>query len=165
MTNITFEEVKEKKQAIIVAELASEIWNEYYINIISKKQIDYMLTTFQSLESIQSQIESGSEYYIIYDEKTPVGYLSFQKQDDHIFLSKLYIKFTARNKGIGKKALNLVKAKCKNKKIKSIRLTVNKHNYPAIDIYKRRGFKTIDSVETDIGEGFIMDDYILELKI
>lgn len=165
MANITFQEVKNKKQAELVAELASEIWNEYYINIISKKQIEYMLATFQSTEGIQSQIEDGSEYYIIYDGESPAGYLSFKQQDDYLFLSKLYIKFESRSKGIGKKALALLKAKCKDKNIKSIRLTVNKHNYPAIDIYKRRGFKTIDSVETDIGNGFVMDDYILELRI
>lgn len=45
---------------------------------------------------------------------------------------------------------------------KKIQLTVNKHNINSINAYKKWGFKTIDSVVTDIGSGFVMDDYIME---
>ena len=41
-------------------------------------------------------------------------------------------------------------------------LTVNKHNELGIRAYRAKGFETIDAVETDIGEGFVMDDYIME---
>ena len=41
-------------------------------------------------------------------------------------------------------------------------LTVNKHNDIAIRAYEAKGFETIEAAETDIGEGFIMDDYIME---
>ena len=44
-------------------------------------------------------------------------------------------------------------------------LTVNKYNELGIRAYEGTGFETIDSVETDIGGGFIMDDYIMELKL
>ena len=44
-------------------------------------------------------------------------------------------------------------------------LTVNKHNDLGIRAYKAKGFETIDAVETDIGNGFIMDDYIMEKKV
>ena len=40
-------------------------------------------------------------------------------------------------------------------------LTVNKYNEHAIDVYKHYGFKIVDSVVTDIGNGFVMDDYIM----
>ena len=44
-------------------------------------------------------------------------------------------------------------------------LTVNKHNELAIRAYRGTGFDVIDSVETDIGEGFVMDDYIMEKQV
>ena len=50
---------------------------------------------------------------------------------------------------------------CYNK----IRLTVNKYNQYTIDAYNKWGFKTVDSVVTDIGNGFVMDDYIMEYEI
>ena len=46
-----------------------------------------------------------------------------------------------------------------------IRLTVNKHNDNSIAAYKKMGFETIDSVKTDIGGGYYMDDFVMELPI
>ena len=43
---------------------------------------------------------------------------------------------------------------------KSVYLTVNKHNDRAVAVYKKIGFELTDSVVTDIGSGFVMDDYI-----
>ena len=44
-------------------------------------------------------------------------------------------------------------------------LTVNKYNEMGIRAYQAKGFETIESVETDIGRGFIMDDYVMEKRI
>ena len=45
---------------------------------------------------------------------------------------------------------------------KPIRLTVNKYNKNSIAAYRKWGFKIIDSVVTDIGSGFVMDDFIMQ---
>ena len=47
---------------------------------------------------------------------------------------------------------------------KPIRLTVNKYNINTIKAYEKWGFKTVDAVVTDIGSGFVMDDFIMEMK-
>ena len=44
-------------------------------------------------------------------------------------------------------------------------LTVNKHNDLGIRAYLGKGFETIDAVETDIGNGFVMDDFIMEKRV
>ena len=41
-------------------------------------------------------------------------------------------------------------------------LTVNKQNKMAIRAYEKQGFITVDAVVTDIGEGFVLDDCIME---
>ena len=74
-------------------------------------------------------------------------------------MSKLYIKKEYRHKGIGTKAFEKIKELANNK---PIRLTVNKQNINSIKAYEKWGFKTIDAVVTDIGSGFVMDDYIME---
>lgn len=81
------------------------------------------------------------------------------------FLSKLYIKKNFRGNGYSKILLNRVINFAKENDLGSIYLTVNKHNSNTISIYKHLRFKIIDSVETDIGNSFIMDDYIMELKL
>ena len=49
--------------------------------------------------------------------------------------------------------------------MKAIYLTCNKHNEHSLAVYRKKGFKVIDEAETDIGQGFIMDDYIMELTL
>ena len=44
-------------------------------------------------------------------------------------------------------------------------LTVNKHNDTSIRIYKRLGFRIVEELVTDIGSGFVMDDYKMRLDI
>jgi RimJ/RimL family protein N-acetyltransferase len=40
-------------------------------------------------------------------------------------------------------------------------LYVNKRNAKAIAAYQRNGFVIAESVVTDIGGGFVMDDYVM----
>lgn len=88
-----------------------------------------------------------------------VGYFGISDKQDYLFLSKLYIKKEFRHKGIGAKAFEKIKQIANGKKI---RLTVNKYNTNTIKAYEKWGFKTVDAVVTDIGNGFVMDDYIME---
>ena len=46
-----------------------------------------------------------------------------------------------------------------------LRLNVNKHNEKAIRAYLRNGFRTVESVKNDIGNGFFMDDYVMEKRL
>ena len=53
----------------------------------------------------------------------------------------------------------------KERNLKRIYLSVNKHNTPSYEVYLHLGFKVIDAVVTDIGGGFVMDDYIMEYRL
>ena len=39
-------------------------------------------------------------------------------------------------------------------------LRVNKGN-PTVEIYKRAGFSVTETVTSDIGNGYVMDDYVM----
>jgi len=41
-------------------------------------------------------------------------------------------------------------------------LTVNKNNTDAIAAYKKIGFRMSDLIKIDIGNGFFMDDFVME---
>ena len=73
-----------------IQELANRSWNSAYRNILSQEQIDYMLTTFLSVQSIKEQINTGYEYFIIKGDK-PVGFAAIKDESDKVFLSKIYI--------------------------------------------------------------------------
>lgn len=164
MNNLLFNSVTEIEQILIVESMAKEIWNEYYCNILSKNQISYMLNKFQSCNAISSSINYDNyKYYIISYDNHFCGYIAIHQEDSKLFLSKFYILKEFRNKGIGKETFKFLKSFCVSQGLHSIYLTVNKYNFSSISIYKSIGFKTIDSVISDIGNDYIMDDYIMEL--
>ncbi len=150
-----------------IAVLANEIWHESFCEILSEGQIDYMVEKFQSLNAMQSQIkEQNYNYFAVKDDNQLCGYFAVKPEsDDRFFLSKLYLHHDKRGKGIASKMLNKVfeeAIKCGKKKVY---LTVNKYNAHAISVYKKVGFKTISEPVTDIGNGYVMDDYVMEYSL
>lgn len=154
--------IVDNPQAIAqVAKLAEEIWNQHYLPIIGREQVLYMLDKFQSENSIKQQINEGYQYYLIFDNQIESGYFSVKDKGEKLFLSKLYLLHSCRGKGIGKQAINFIQSSFDNP---IIQLTVNKRNSDSIAFYQKVGFQIIDYLETDIGNGFVMDDYIMEIR-
>ncbi|MFD0675729.1 MULTISPECIES: GNAT family N-acetyltransferase [unclassified Paenibacillus] len=150
-----------------VAQLAAEIWREYYVSIITIEQIDYMLGKYQSVPAIKDQIlHQNYEYFLIQpDSSTAVGYLSVRQEGGKLFLSKFYIGKEHRGHGYASQAMAFLEELCKGRNLSHIWLTVNRNNESSIAVYKKKGFRTIREEVSDIGNGFIMDDYIMEKEI
>jgi GNAT superfamily N-acetyltransferase len=149
-----------------VAHLASTIWNEYYVPIIGQEQVNYMVNAFQTAESIERQIEKeNQEYYLIYYLAEPSGYICVKLSGNDLFLSKLYIVKQRRGTGLGKEGLNFIIRRAKELRANAITLTVNKNNINSIQTYFKLGFRNTGSIVTDIGAGFVMDDYTMKLDI
>ena len=154
-----------KNQFEAIAQLADTIWREHYIPIIGLEQVDYMVENYQSAEAMYSQYIDGYHYFMINYNNLFVGYISIKKEDYSLFLSKIYISKEYRGKKIGKSAIDFVQEKALEMNCKSILLGVNRFNVNTIAAYKAMGFKIIGEMITDIGSGFIMDDYKMEKLI
>ncbi len=59
---ISFSQVINAKEIATVATLADEMWNAHYVPIIGQSQVNYMLETFQSEETINKQISENFTY-------------------------------------------------------------------------------------------------------
>ena len=148
------------------ARLAREIWTEHFTAIIGTKQVDYMLDKFQSENAIADQIQNkGYIYYLIKENKQSIGYCGIAEEENALFLSKLYILKTMRGKGIARKTIDFIKTIALERKLERITLTVNKNNIGPIAAYEKLGFVNTGPIVQDIGGGFIMDDYKMELKL
>ena len=156
--------VQDEQTIKTVENLGIEIWNEHYMNIISKEQIDYMLNKFQSFSAIKSQINEGYIYYLLNYASNNVGYFSIQKNEKSLFLSKLYIKKDYRKLGIGRAALDFIKKEATALGLNNINLVVNKNIKNSITAYIKNGFTIDKEIITEIGNGFIMDDYVMSYK-
>lgn len=150
----------------LVFNLASEIWNDNYKGIISQQQIDYMLNMMYNPERLQKDLDEGFQWELITKNDNIVGYLAYVlKTDNRVFLSKIYLKTNAQGLGIGKKALLHVINYSENQQSTAVYLTVNKSNEKGIRAYNKTGFKIIAEEITDIGNGYVMDDYVFEYQL
>jgi ribosomal protein S18 acetylase RimI-like enzyme len=159
--------VSDKNLIAVVETLAHNIWREYFTPIIGSPQVEYMLEKFQSRRALLSQIEiEGYLYYLFKDENDNwAGYFAVVPQKKELFLSKLYVTAENRRKGYGRRALEFVEALARDNGLSKITLTVNKNNSDSINAYKKLGFVITNSLVTDIGDGFVMDDYKMEKAI
>jgi ribosomal protein S18 acetylase RimI-like enzyme len=149
-----------------IAILAREIWTEHYTAIIGSNQVEYMLDKFQSENAVAEQIKNkGYIYYLIEERKKAVGYFAIVQEGNALFLSKLYVLKNMRGKGIARKAIDFIKTIALKRKLSKIMLTVNKNNTWPIAAYEKLGFVNTGPIVQDIGGGFIMDDYKMELKL
>lgn len=155
----------QSREIPIVQQLAREIWEEHYLKILSQEQIDYMLDLFYSEEKINSELEEGIVWELLWDGENLIGYLVYKIETEKIYISKIYLKAETRGKGLGKLLLNRAKELAKHHQKKSIYLNVNKYNVDSIAFYERNGFTKVDEGVFDIGNGYVMDDYILELVL
>lgn len=166
IVNTIFQKVKKQEEIDLIEELGRKIWHEHYSLILEPDQIDYMIDKFQSASAITRQMKNqGYEYYLINEGDSTVGYMGLVMEPEKLFLSKLYIAKEARGKGLASKAFEFLKDMATSNKKQTIWLTVNRHNSGSIAVYEKKGFLKVREQVTDIGNGYVMDDYIMELKI
>ncbi|PWT98700.1 MAG: GNAT family N-acetyltransferase [Bacteroidetes bacterium] len=153
----------------LIRDMTMKVWPQTYANILSPEQIDYMLGMMYSVESLKYQIEEkGHQFIIGYDDKEPVAFASFSPKDsenkNRWRLHKIYILPGQQGKGIGKKMVDYIAAEALRYGASEIELNVNRYN-PAKTFYEKIGFSEIGQEDIDIGGGYLMNDYIMLLKI
>lgn len=151
--------------AHILAALAREIWQEHYTAILGEEQVRYMLETLQSEPAIHRDLENGKIYWLVQVNNQDAGYVCYESHEHTLFLSKFYLTEAARGKGLGRFLFEKLKKVAADQNKRSIELTVNKYNAPTIAAYQKMGFKQIREQVANIGNGFVMDDYVFRYTL
>jgi GNAT superfamily N-acetyltransferase len=147
-----------------ISELAGVIWRACYPGIITHAQIDYMLARMYSLDVLRDEIRSqGICYDLMLVDGKPAGFSSYGPTAELgvMKLHKLYLLPEMHGRGLGSRLLQQVEHEVRAGAGRRLILSVNKRNTKAIAAYQRNGFTIADSVVTDIGGGFVMDDYVM----
>jgi ribosomal protein S18 acetylase RimI-like enzyme len=149
-----------------VRDLAFQIFPVTYQDIVDQEQIDYMMDLIYSPESLVAQWDSGQNFLIVYSEELPVGFASFTRlnEEGDFKLNKIYLDNRLQGKGLGKWLLNDVISRVKSEGGKTLLLNVNRHN-KAKAFYEKMGFSLLKEDLVDIGNGYFMDDYVMELSL
>ena len=155
-----------KEEAGAIAELAREIWHAHYDSLIGKEQTEYMIEKYQSAPAIEEAIRrKGYVYFYACEGEDIVGYCGIHPQEEELFLSKLYVHKEYRGRGIARSLLNRAIQRAEQLGLQTIYLTVNKGNEGSIAAYEKMGFTMREAIVTDIGNGYVMDDYVMEKHI
>jgi GNAT superfamily N-acetyltransferase len=160
---VDFAPVRSAVEIDAVAALAREIWDEFYVPIIGRAQVDYMVAKFQSGPAVAEQIRAGYEYFVVHQDGAPVGYIALvaKPEEAALFVSKFYLLRRSRGAGTGRVCMEFIERLARQRGLGLLWLTVNKGN-PSVNAYKRMGFRVAADLVMDIGSGFIMDDYRME---
>jgi ribosomal protein S18 acetylase RimI-like enzyme len=154
-----------KDQLSIVSDLAYAIWPATYGEILSKAQLDYMLANFYAITNLENQIDAGQVFELIFEDNNIIGFVSYEfncKKTKLLKIHKIYLLPEKQGKGFGKFMIDKIVRIAKSNDQKGIYLNVNKYN-KARFFYEKLGFVVSKEEVIDIGNGYVMDDYVMEL--
>jgi len=147
-----------------LAELAGVIWRACYPGIITPAQIDYMLARMYAQDVLRDEMQAqGIRYYRLLLGGQWIGFASLGPTDavGVMKLHKLYLLPEFHGRRLGSRLLQHGETEARRLGARRLILAVNKRNSRALAAYQRNGFTIIESVVTDIGDGFVMDDFVM----
>lgn len=185
-----FEQVVTDEQIERLAEVASEIWHEYWPAIIGEGQTDYMVNMMLTVPALKRDMaEHNYRYWFVYDEEDGrlVGFTGGATQvltgdaehdaafllspvvdgkwDRRFFLSKLYLYASERGKHYASRVIEFYEQLCRDEDLDVIWLQVNRDNVLGVRAYEGRGFFVAEDRDSDIGHGYVMTDHIMVREV
>lgn len=152
----------------IIRKIAYDTWPLTYGTILSEIQLEYMLGKFYSEERLLKNMTAKNHLFILVcEDKETLGFASYEYHyDDNpvTHLHKLYMLPAAQGKGAGKLLLAEVEKRAKENHDIAVSLNVNRFN-SAYDFYLKNGYEKIGEIDIPIGDGFLMEDFVMEKKL
>lgn len=150
----------------IIRHIAERTWPVTYGNILSPEQLVYMIAKLYSDEKLHRDASAGHVFWFARENDEVLGFIGVEHglERQYSKLHKIYILPEAQGKGIGALLMEKAESLALEAGSKYLILNVNRFN-KARYFYEKRGF-TIKSLEDiDIGEGFLMEDYVMEKEL
>lgn len=149
-----------------VSALARVVWQSTYPALISQAQIDAMLSDRYSTPHIRAQLEDPTHgWWVAHQNLTLVGFAHALLDPTDCKLDKLYVHPDTQAQGVGRTLLLSIQQWARRQHAGRLWLQVNRGNTQAITAYQKYGFRIIESRVFDIGDGFVMDDHLMEQRL
>lgn len=146
-----------------VSALARTVWQATYPALISQAQIDAMLADRYASARIREQLDDPHHgWWVARQGPALAGFAHAILDQGNCKLDKLYVHPDQQRRGIGAVLLHVIEDWARAHQAHRLRLQVNRGNTQAIHAYEKYGFSIIESRVFDIGNGFVMDDHVME---
>lgn len=151
-----------------IQKITNITWPITYGEILSQTQLDYMLGLFYSDEALSKQIENKEQlFYLISDENAVIGFIGIEhnhKSEAITKIHKVYLLPETQGKGYGRIVFDEIEKMASENNSTALLLNVNRFN-TALNFYKKLGFEIKETVDIEIGNGYLMEDYVMGKKI
>jgi GNAT superfamily N-acetyltransferase len=146
-----------------VVRLAGEVWRHHYPGIISTAQIEYMLQQRYDPALIRAELLRDDVWWdkLVADQGVVAFSSYFIIDAGKMKLDKLYVHPDWQRRGCGAMLIARICARARTRGCREVVLAVNRRNHQAIAAYLKHGFRIREARVSDIGDGFVMDDYIM----
>jgi len=151
-----------------LAPLARTIWRTHYGAMIDVRQIDYMIDQRFAPDHLRSYIGQNDRWFdVLRIDGAPVGYCSYRPTAaaSEMKLEQLYLLQDFHGRGLGGLMIRHVEAKARALGCDMVTLQVARFNTGSIAVYRKSGFTVRGDILIDIGEGFVMDDFVMEKRL
>jgi ribosomal protein S18 acetylase RimI-like enzyme len=127
-----------------------------------------MLGLFYSDEALRKQIENKEQlFYLISDTESTIGFIGIEhhyRNEAITKIHKIYLLPETQGKGIGKTVIDEIAKMALENHSTTLVLNVNRFN-SALSFYKKIGFEIKETVDIEIGNGYLMEDYVMEKRL
>jgi GNAT superfamily N-acetyltransferase len=152
-----------------IQDIAYKTWPVVYREILSNAQLEYMLVTFYSVETLRDNaVNKGHHFILSSDGDLCLGFASFQHDylgEKVTRLHKIYLLPEAQGKGAGKLLVEAVANYAKLNGSTVISLNVNRFN-KALSFYEKLGFKIVGQEDIALEHhGYLLEDYKMEMQL
>jgi diamine N-acetyltransferase len=152
----------------VIQALAEKTWKAAYTSVLSAGQMKYMLDLFYSEEALKKQMEEGHKFVIAREKTNIIGFASYSVKSMHepstYRLHKLNIDPAYQGKGIGTLLIGFIINDITKQDAVNLELNLNRH-HAALEFYQKIGFKIIKEEDINIGNGFFLNDYVMNLSL
>ena len=148
----------------MISDLAEQIWPHTYGAYLSQEQLRYMLDLMYNHGELLSQLQKGHTFIIAHQGEKDLGFAGFsciESEKNGYKLHKIYVLPETQGQGVGKLLMNEVVDLVGRNGGKTLQLNVNRNN-KARYFYEKAGFIIKETVDIDLGNGFFMNDYVME---
>ena len=152
----------------LVHRLAKQVFFSTYEPLQPKEKVAYLFSIMYSEAALTEQMEKKNHVFLLVEDVSGyLGYASYElnyKESGKIKIHKIYVMPNAQGKGVGREIIDSIADIASHNKVEILVLDVYRHN-PAIHFYEKLGFKKVGEQVTEVGNGFVMDDFVMEMDV
>ncbi len=149
----------------LIRTLSLQVWPQTYSTMLTQSQIVYMFENMYSPAALRRQMDDKHQFIIVFNVGVPVGFASYSQTEPSVYkVHKLYVLPVHQGRGTGRFIIGQIIKDIMPKGAQTLQLNVNR-NHSAKSFYEKMGFEAIRSEDIDIGNGYFMNDYVMEKRL